>query len=84
MSGDFLFWPPWSSPGVWTCFSGHPRVLRGSPEISGMKQILNRRFGYGAHPRRPLLPMEDGEATDLAQRPELLALIAEEEALATN
>ncbi|KAL4863952.1 hypothetical protein BDV12DRAFT_201595 [Aspergillus spectabilis] len=27
--------------------------------ISGMKKILNRRFGYGERPRLPLLPMSD-------------------------
>lgn len=34
-------------------------------QISGMKKLLNRRFGYGALPRRPLLPMSDAKADDV-------------------
>lgn len=30
-----------------------------------MKRLLNRAFGYGILPRRPLLPMDDSKAEEI-------------------
>ena len=36
-----------------------------SEQISGMKMLLHREFGYNALPRRPLLPMTYEQAKQL-------------------
>ncbi|OKL63407.1 hypothetical protein UA08_01770 [Talaromyces atroroseus] len=43
--------------------------------IAGMKKLLNRHFGYGDKPRRPLLPMADDKAQAVFEDPFLTALL---------
>lgn len=46
-----------------------------------MKKLLNRHFGYGPLPRRPLLPMGDDRAAEVFASAHLARLLALEEEL---
>ncbi|KAL4966483.1 dihydrodipicolinate synthase family protein [Aspergillus stella-maris] len=49
--------------------------------ISGMKKILNRRFGYSERPRLPLLPMSDTAVEKVLENPHWKALLETEDQL---
>ncbi|KAL4784164.1 putative dihydrodipicolinate synthase [Aspergillus varians] len=49
--------------------------------ISGMKKLLNRRFGYGERPRLPLLPMSDGAVEKVLENAYWKDLLETEEQL---
>ncbi|KAK5121605.1 hypothetical protein LTR85_004777 [Meristemomyces frigidus] len=52
--------------------------------VSGMKQLLCRRFGYGKAPRRPLLAMSGSKADELVGNAYVQQLMAEEEQLVSQ
>jgi len=49
--------------------------------IPGMKMILNRLYGFGKNPRRPILPMSEEQAGLMLENPDLRALLDYEKSL---
>lgn len=50
--------------------------------VPGMKYLLNKLFGYGKNPRRPLLPYPEAQGEEILKLPEIKELLELEAKLA--